>query len=415
MNRYASALSLHPTPVEAVGEVAGEILERFDGARPDLLVCFASPHHAGAFEDVMGGLRKLLEPEAAIGCTMVGVAGGGVEVEDGPGLSVLAATFGAGRIDAIALETRETDDGYEILGWPDWVPARGTMLMLAEPYSFPVGDFLDVCNARSRRHGDGRHGVGGDAARREPALALDDRVLGHGAVALLCSEDVPVRAVVSQGCRPIGMPLTVTSAERNLVYELAGQPAMARLQELVQAATEAERELMRNGLHLGVVVDEHKLDFSRGDFLVRNVLGADRRNGAIAIGDRVEVGTTVQFQVRDAEAADEDLRALLTGARRRRVAVHLQRARPTPVRRAEPRRGRRRGAARCEAARGCVLRGRDRTHRRPQFPAQLHRERRRLRALTLVAPPPAESVRSDDPGAMGTRRLRRATDWGRRG
>ena len=106
VNRYASALSLHPTPVEAVGEVAGEILEQFDGVRPDLLVCFASPHHAGAFEDVLGGLRKLLEPEAAIGCTMVGVAGGGVEVEDGPGLSVFAASFGAGRVDAIALETR---------------------------------------------------------------------------------------------------------------------------------------------------------------------------------------------------------------------------------------------------------------------------------------------------------------------
>ena len=111
VNRYASALSLHPTPVEAVGEVAGEILEQFDGARPDLLVCFASPHHAGAFDDVMGGLRKVLEPEAAIGATMVGVAGGGVEVENAPGLSVLAARFGAGRVDAIALETRGTVPG----------------------------------------------------------------------------------------------------------------------------------------------------------------------------------------------------------------------------------------------------------------------------------------------------------------
>ena len=315
MNQYASALSLHPTPVEAVGEVAGEILERFDGGRPDLLVCFASPHHAGAFEDVMGGLRKLVEPEAAIGCTMVGVAGGGVEVEDGPGLSVFAASFGAGRIDAIALETEETGDGYEILGWPDWVPPRGTMLMLAEPYSFPVGDFLTVCNARL----PGVTVMGGMASAGTRAganrLFVDDRVLDHGAVALLCSEDVPVRAVVSQGCRPIGTPLTVTSADRNLVHELAGRPAMARLQELVQAASEAERDLMRNGLHLGVVVDEHRLDFTRGDFLVRNVLGADRSNGSIAVGDRVDVGTTVQFQVRDADSADEDLRALLSGAR----------------------------------------------------------------------------------------------------
>jgi small ligand-binding sensory domain FIST len=313
VNRYASALSLHPTPVEAVGEVAGEILEHFDGTRPDFVVCFASPHHTGAFEDIVGGLRKLLEPEAAIGCTMVGVAGGNVEVEDGPGLSVFAATFGAGRVDAIALQTHRSEDGYEIAGWPDWVPARGTMLMLGDPYSFPVGDFLDVCNARI----PGVRVIGGMASAGDRPggnrLAIDDRVLDNGAVALLCSEDVPVRAVVSQGCRPIGTPLTVTKADRNLVYELAGQPAIARLQDLVQVATEAERDLMRNGLHLGVVVDEHKLDFSRGDFLVRNVLGADRSNGAIAIGDRVDVGTTVQFQVRDAESADDDLRALLTG------------------------------------------------------------------------------------------------------
>jgi small ligand-binding sensory domain FIST len=90
-------------------------------------------------------------------------------------------------------------------------------------------------------------------------------------------------------------------------------PAMTRLQDLVQAASDDERELMREGLHVGLVVDEHKLDFTRGDFLVRNVLGADQRSGALAIGEGVEVGTTVQFQVRDADAADDDLRALLNG------------------------------------------------------------------------------------------------------
>jgi small ligand-binding sensory domain FIST len=311
VNRYAAALSLHPTPVEAVGEVAGEILERTDGARPDLAVCFASPNHVGAFEDIVGGLRKLLEPETMIGCTAVGVAGGGVEVEEGPGLSVFVASFGAGRIDGLALDTVETDDGLAIVGWPDAVPAAGTLLMLADPFSFPVPDFLSVCNARL----PGVQVVGGLAsAGNRPGtnrLVLNDRVLTSGAVALMCSDDVPVRAVVSQGCRPIGKPLTVTRSDRNLVYELAGQPAMARLQELVQAADDDERDLMRNGLHLGLVVDEHKLDFSRGDFLVRNVLGADQKTGALAIGEKVDIGTTVQFQVRDAHAADEDLNDLL--------------------------------------------------------------------------------------------------------
>jgi small ligand-binding sensory domain FIST len=315
VNRYAAALSLHPAPVEAVGEVAGEILERFDGARPDLLVCFASPHHVGAFEDIAHGLRKLCEPEVMLGGTAVGIAGGGIEVEDGPALSVFAANFGAGHVDGVALDVIETDDGLTITGWPDTVPARGTMLMFADPYTFPVGDFLALCNARV----PGLTVVGGMAsAARGPGgnrLVLDDEIRTSGAVALLCSDDVPLRPVVSQGCRPIGKPLTVTHAERNLVYELAGQPAMSRLQEVVQAATEAERDMMREGLHVGLVVDEHKLDFDRGDFLVRNVLGADQNTGALAIGERVEIGTTLQFHVRDADAADEDLRALLNPVR----------------------------------------------------------------------------------------------------
>ncbi len=313
VNRYAAALSLHPMPVEAVGEVAGEILERFDGERPDILVCFASPHHAGAFEDVSIGLRKLLEPEVMIGATMVGVAGGGVEVEEAPGLSVFAASFGAGQVDGILLDTHETEDGIAIEGWPDWVPARGTLLMLTDPFSFPLSDFLALTNARL----PGLRVVGGcaSAAMRPGAnrIVLDDQIRSSGAVAIMCSEDVPVRPVVSQGCRPIGAPFTVTSAERNLVQELAGQPALARLQEIVQAASEEERELMRDGLHVGLVVDEHKLDFERGDFLIRNVLGAEQRTGAIAVGEQVQLGATLQFQVRDADAADDDLRALLGG------------------------------------------------------------------------------------------------------
>jgi small ligand-binding sensory domain FIST len=315
VNRYAAALSQHPTPVEAAGEVAGEILERFDGGRADLLVCFASPHHVGAFEDIANGLRKLLEPEAMIGCTAVAIAGGTQEVEDSPALSVFAASFGAGTATAFALDAMQTDDGYAIVGWPDELPARGTLLLLADPYSFPVPDVLGLVNAQVPDLvvvGGLASSAAGPGGNR---LVCDERIATSGAVAVLLSEDVPVQPVVSQGCRPIGQPYTVTRAERNLVYELAGLPAMQRLQDLVLAADEDERDLMRQGLHLGVVVDEHKLDFGRGDFLVRNLLGADQDTGALAVGDTVDIGQTVQFHVRDADAADEDLRILL-----RRVA-----------------------------------------------------------------------------------------------
>jgi small ligand-binding sensory domain FIST len=313
VNRYAAALSLHPLAFEAVGEIAGEIIEQFDGERPDLVVCFASAHHVGAFEDVTRGLRKLLEPEVLVGTTAGGVAGGTVEVENGPGLSVFAARFGAGRVTGVALDAARTDEGFSISGWPDELPTSGTLLMLADPYSFPTPDFLGLLNTQV----PGLNVMGGMASSAAGPggnrIVLDDRVLTTGAVGVMCSEDVPIRAVVSQGCRPIGKPLTVTRAERNLAHELAGQPAMHRLQEIVQAASDEDRHLMREGLHLGLVVDEHRLDFERGDFLVRNLLGVDQSTGSLAISESVEVGQTVQFQVRDANAADEDLRCLLDG------------------------------------------------------------------------------------------------------
>jgi small ligand-binding sensory domain FIST len=122
---------------------------------------------------------------------------------------------------------------------------------------------------------------------------------------------MPVAAVVSQGCRPIGDPFTVTRSERNVIYELAGRPALERLNDIIAGATPDDRQLLQQGIHLGVVVDESRDAFSRGDFLIRNVLGADRGVGAIAVGDDVPIGAVVQFQVRDADSADEDLRELL--------------------------------------------------------------------------------------------------------
>ena len=256
-----------------------------------------------------------------------------------------------------------------IEGWPDEVPPRGTLLLLADPYSFPVTDFLAlVQRAGSRARRRRRAGVVGRGSGRKPPRLSTTRIGSTGAVAVLCSSDVPVRPVVSQGCRPIGQPFTVTKSERNLVFELAGQPAMQRLQELVLAADEHERELMRQGLHVGVVVDEHKLDFTRGDFLVRNVLGADQSNGALAVGDRVR------------GRPDRAVPGPRRGRGRRR-----------PARAARPRRGRGRAAVHVQRTRRPLLRRRP-TTTRPSLPSNSVRFRS-----------PARSVRArSDPSAVAT-------------
>lgn len=115
-------------------------------------------------------------------------------------------------------------------------------------------------------------------------------------------------SVVSQGCRPIGEPYIVTGADGAVITELGGRPPLHRLREIVLGMAPDEQELVSRGLQIGIVVDEHLAVPGQGDFLIRGLLGADPTTGAIGIGEVVEVGATVQFQVRDAAAADKDLR-----------------------------------------------------------------------------------------------------------
>ncbi len=308
---FAAAVSEHPLATHATGEVVGELLERLDGP-PDLALLFVTGPHVGVLEDIARSVRQLLRPGTLVGCTAVSVLGGREEVEGTPGVALWAGDTGT--VAAHHVEVLDLGEGPTLSGVDGAdLEAAGTALVLAEPSTFPVEAVLDALAASHPRlvvaGGVASAGAGPGANR----LVLDGELHDRGAIVVLLAPDLPVEVVVSQGCGPVGQPFTVTRAERNMVLELAGRPALERVQETLAGLGDAERAAAAKGLHIGRVVDEHKLEFDRGDFLVRNVLGADRSNGAVAVGDVVEVGDTVQLHVRDAASADTDLRLLLDG------------------------------------------------------------------------------------------------------
>lgn len=310
---FAASLSEHPVAASAVGEVIADILDGL-GDGPDLACLFVTGPHTGALEDIGRAVADLLHPRALIGATANAVVGGGRGVEDAPGLSLFTARLDGG-LTSVRLTAEQTLDGWVVAGLDhDAASKATTMLLLTDPFSFPVDVFL----TELRRDHPHIGVVGGMAsAARGPGgnrLVLDGALVNHGAVGVLIEDhSVAVETVVSQGCRPIGQPFIVTRSERNAIYELAGRPALERLMEMVDALSPQERTLAGKGLHLGVVVDEHKATFERGDFLIRGVMGADRDTRAVVVGDEVAVGSTVQFQVRDADTAAEDLTGLLAG------------------------------------------------------------------------------------------------------
>src|SRR5689334_8329003 len=144
--RYAAALSQHPVPAHAVGETAGQIMDALDGDDPDLVVCFASPHFVGAFEDVAHALRQLLSPVVLLGGTAVSVIGGALEIEEEAALSVFAAAFDDATLTPVALRVEDTPDGAAVVGWPELDHEPSTLLLFAEPFSFPVDGFLRRLN-----------------------------------------------------------------------------------------------------------------------------------------------------------------------------------------------------------------------------------------------------------------------------
>lgn len=302
--RFAAALSEHPVTAHAVGEVAGHLLDAV-GPEPDLVVVFVTPPHAGALEDVAGALQTILRPGTLIGCAAVSVVGEAREVEEEP--AVVAWAAHTGPVTPVRLQ-----DAADPVPAPD--TDTSALVLVADPFSFDVEQLF----ARLAAERPGLPVVGGFAsAARGPGgnrLVLNGQVFTDGAVGVLLGDGVEVTSVVSQGCRPIGAPYVVTRSERNAVYELGGQSAYQRLVDMANTTLDEEGlRLVNRGLHLGLVIDEHKADFGRGDFLVRNVIGADAEHGVIGVNDIVEVGTTVQYHVRDAKTADEDLQELLTG------------------------------------------------------------------------------------------------------
>ena len=342
---FAAALSEHPLATHATGEVIGSLLEQI-GPAPDVVVVFVTGAHLGALDDICAAVRATLTPGALIGTSVVSLIGGPREVEEQAAVSAWAgrvATATAVRLEARPLvdpdHARDHVDDDErgpqaqvegqvdgqvdgqaadhvgFLGLPEHAGRPGsTLLLMADPSTFPAEAFLDAAAVQL----PGLTVIGGlaPASARQGAnrLAVDDQVHTDGAVGLLLGPEWPVATVVSQGCRPIGDPFTVTRAERSMLYEIAGTPALGKLQEVVESAPPRDRALARTALRMGRVVDLRAREPDRGDFLIRALRGADPTVGALAVADEIEVGTTVQFQVQDADAADEDLRALMAGA-----------------------------------------------------------------------------------------------------
>jgi small ligand-binding sensory domain FIST len=289
----------------------------------DLALVFASARHGQDLEEIAAIVRAALEPGTFLGVSAEGVVGGEQEFERQPAVSLFAASLPGTSLHAFAYRDLPHVKDADPAALRDAARVAGARrdlratLFFADPFSVPAAAAVNVlAGARHVVEGLRRSPViggmaSGGARPGGNVLILNDAVSRSGGIGVAIRGDIEVEAVVSQGCRPIGRPLVVTAAQRNVIKMLGGQPAIAILRETLSELDAADRELLPNGVFVGRVIDEYKARFGRGDFLIRGVLGVDQASGSIAVGDLVKTGQTVQFHLRDAKTATEDLELLL--------------------------------------------------------------------------------------------------------
>ncbi|MFL5292269.1 MAG: FIST N-terminal domain-containing protein [Myxococcales bacterium] len=317
--RWASALSQKARLEDAMVEAATSIRAALGEVSPDLVAAFVSAHHRPAYVRLSELIRRELPGSFVLGCTAFGVIGAGREVEGEPALSLTAASLPGVELQPFRVEKlpRAGVTAEELRKEFGIRAARPHLLLLADPLTVDAANLVSLLDVAY----PGMIKIGGLASGGsspgENRLFLGEEALWGGAVGVALSGNLAVDTIVAQGCRPIGHPMIVTRCEGNIVHELDGKPPLAVLRELFETLPERDRELFQHSLFAGVEMRQDQVEYREGELLVRNLVGADSDTGSLAIGAEIQPMQVVQFLLRDARTAEEDLARLLDRSKQR--------------------------------------------------------------------------------------------------
>ena len=305
--KWATAISRNTSVGAAISECSERVRQDLGPGEVSLAALFATPHFAAYFPRMHHLIEDHLAAETLIGCSGGGVIGGGEEVERAPAISLVAAQMPDVEMRPFRVEGPLPDLDGPPDAWEDLVGVRAEeepqFVLLADPFSVRSEELLaglDYAFPGAPKIGGLASGAASPGLN---ALFLDDEVFDGGVIGISLTGNVAVDTVVAQGCRPIGDLMSVTGCDGNLLRELDGRRAFEVLQDLFASLDERDRSLAQTSLFVGVLMDEFREEPRAGDFLIRNLIGADPRLGAIAVGENLHEGMRVRFHLRDAETS----------------------------------------------------------------------------------------------------------------
>ncbi len=245
-----------------------------------------------------------------VGCTSLGRAFNGAERESGSGFSLLAVHAPEVRVMITELSQEQLEGTAPATKLDPNVREPNGWIGFLNPFGLSVEQFLIEWNSRF----PGIPMAGGLASGVDENMAVFRNNTIVPGLALGLEGPLSIVAGVSPGCRPIGEPLTVTRADKNVVYSLGSRPAYEALESAFQSLSDLEKAGAQGNLFAGLASSEYVDEFAAEHFLVRSILGADPASGAVVIGGIPRVGQTLQYQIRDSASADVAMRASLKQA-----------------------------------------------------------------------------------------------------
>jgi small ligand-binding sensory domain FIST len=297
---------------------AEELRGQLRSPRVSLGLVFMHPRFFTRAAQILELLRVHAQIPLLAGCSSSSLIAGDQEVEENAGLVLGLYHLPGATLQVFRFEQEQVEEatgpGYwhmetgltpeQLNGW----------LVFADPFRLDAEAWL-----RSWDQAYAPLPVAGGLASGDPSeqltqVYLNGEVFEDGGVAIGVGGEVALLSIISQGCTPIGETWTITKAEKNLIQEIGNRPAYEVLAETFNQLSPQEQQKARGNLFVGLVTNEYLEEFHRGDFLIRNLIGADPRSGSIAVGALPRTGQTLQFQRRDAAAGTEDITVLLRRA-----------------------------------------------------------------------------------------------------
>ena len=309
----------------ATGTNAAEVVDALLAQLPaldgeaDLAFLFTSDAYIADLAEVLPRIKARTGAKMMLGCSGQGLIGPGKEEEQQPAMALQVLSLPGAELTPLRLDAEDAagpeaaDLMREKLGSASL--DANAMFLFVDPFSVDGERLLD----NVAEFNPDLPLVGGLASSkfspRATYLVLDDQIHEDGVVGVALGGAYEVKTVVSQGAAPLGEAWTITGVEGNLIQSIGMRPAVEVLGRMFKRLPPEIQVRARANLLVGLAMNEYRDEFGRGDFLIRNLMGVDRESGAVAIGAMPREGQTVQFQLRDPTAADEDLHELLAKAR----------------------------------------------------------------------------------------------------